>query len=339
MGKQLVFVATRFATAAILGIALFTLTAAGAPGNTGPPSAQPTGYVATGRLNVRSGPSKTYNIVTTVDRSQDLTLVGRNQDGSWVQVRLPGEFAGWVQAQFLNVIGDPAALRVTFDSTRVAALPHITVSDSIVSPGKSISVLAEGYLAGETVEAYLYTPEGGLKTPLARAVTDDAGTVQLDMNMPSTWQNGDPITESNLLLVVGTPQSMVNEMISLNYVWGDERVSVPPIVDGVFAAFRSGDLTLAQAYLTGRALARAEFDPATAFGSLTGLPQNPEEMTGLGSQVTQVQGNRLKAEAVLIFDNQYERLNLELVRVSGQYLIEDVYVTGRFWAEDAAVEG
>jgi uncharacterized protein YgiM (DUF1202 family) len=40
--------------------------------------AEPTGYVNTGRLNLRSGPYHTYSIVVVVDKGQGFTIIGRN---------------------------------------------------------------------------------------------------------------------------------------------------------------------------------------------------------------------------------------------------------------------
>src|SRR5690606_32647256 len=53
-----------------------------------PPSTTASGTVATGALNVRSGPGVGYGAITSVYRGAAFTLLGRNGDGSWAKIRL-----------------------------------------------------------------------------------------------------------------------------------------------------------------------------------------------------------------------------------------------------------
>ena len=56
----------------------------------------PTATVTTGALNVRSGPGIGFDVVGVAYQDETLTLVGRNTDISWVQVRLASGVVGWV---------------------------------------------------------------------------------------------------------------------------------------------------------------------------------------------------------------------------------------------------
>jgi uncharacterized protein YgiM (DUF1202 family) len=62
----------------------------------------PFAVVTAGRLNVRSGPSVGSPVVDVVDQGDQLPLLGRNADSSWVQVSLVGGSQGWVGTRYLD---------------------------------------------------------------------------------------------------------------------------------------------------------------------------------------------------------------------------------------------
>lgn len=61
---------------------------------------EPTGFVSTGALNIRSGPSNQHSILFVVSQGQALSLVGRNSDATWLNVRVNGKL-GWASAAFI----------------------------------------------------------------------------------------------------------------------------------------------------------------------------------------------------------------------------------------------
>ena len=67
-----------------------------------------TATVTASRLNVRSGPSVATRVVGQVKAGDELTLVGRTTDGSWVQVQSP--LQGWVSARYIKPSGTLSAL-------------------------------------------------------------------------------------------------------------------------------------------------------------------------------------------------------------------------------------
>ncbi len=74
-------------------------------GTTPPPAPPPTGAtgtVITGALNVRTGPGIGFGAFTTISNGATVTLLGRNNDASWVKVILPDGRQGWVNASFLS---------------------------------------------------------------------------------------------------------------------------------------------------------------------------------------------------------------------------------------------
>ena len=66
-----------------------------------PPSGESFGIVTAYQLNVRSGPSVSYNLSGKLNREQVVNLVGRNATSTWLQIRLPDNFEGWVSARYI----------------------------------------------------------------------------------------------------------------------------------------------------------------------------------------------------------------------------------------------
>ncbi len=70
--------------------------------------------VNTGNLNVRSGPSVSFAILTKVAYNGTITLVGRADKGTWVQVRTASNVVGWVNSIYLRTYADLGLLPVTY---------------------------------------------------------------------------------------------------------------------------------------------------------------------------------------------------------------------------------
>jgi N-acetylmuramoyl-L-alanine amidase len=67
-----------------------------------PPPDQPIAIVTTGALNVRTGPGVAYHIIAVLDEGDTVQLLGRNNSGTWVQVKLQDETVGWVNASLVQ---------------------------------------------------------------------------------------------------------------------------------------------------------------------------------------------------------------------------------------------
>ena len=67
-----------------------------------------------GSLNIRSGPSTSDSIVGSLAAGQEVTVIGRLGDSSWLRIVLPDDEtrAAWVFASLLTVEGDTDALSV-----------------------------------------------------------------------------------------------------------------------------------------------------------------------------------------------------------------------------------
>jgi uncharacterized protein YraI len=82
----------------------------------GPTVVNLTGF--TGQLrntvSMRNGPDTSFAILGTIPKDAVVTVVGRNEDETWLQVRYPpsSQLRGWVPAEFVDVRGDISELRV-----------------------------------------------------------------------------------------------------------------------------------------------------------------------------------------------------------------------------------
>lgn len=77
-------------------------------------------------LNIRQGPSRTTTSLGKLQKGTTVTVVGRNGDGTWLQIQIPDKSdLGWVSAEFVTVDGDVNTLPVVGgDSTGNA--PSVT---------------------------------------------------------------------------------------------------------------------------------------------------------------------------------------------------------------------
>ncbi|PID86369.1 MAG: hypothetical protein CSB13_03845 [Chloroflexi bacterium] len=62
-----------------------------------------TGVVATGQLNVRSGPGIEYSVVTSTFLGQSLSVYGRSGYNTWVYVHTPDGQMGWVNSTYMTM--------------------------------------------------------------------------------------------------------------------------------------------------------------------------------------------------------------------------------------------
>lgn len=51
-------------------------------------------------LNVRSGPGTAYGIITSLAGGTTVEIIGKNSDGSWWLIALPGGNSGWISAPY-----------------------------------------------------------------------------------------------------------------------------------------------------------------------------------------------------------------------------------------------
>jgi LysM repeat protein len=80
--------------------------------------------VHTGKLNVRTGPSIAYPIVTKLDLRTEVILLGRADGTTWVQVQTPGGAQGWANSIYLQLFTALDTLPITWNSTIPTPVPQ-----------------------------------------------------------------------------------------------------------------------------------------------------------------------------------------------------------------------
>jgi uncharacterized protein YgiM (DUF1202 family) len=123
------------ATPTATGTVIPTATSTAAPTNTPTPasSSAASAVVATGALNVRSGPGVTYSVVATTAQGQTVTLLGRNANSSWAKIRLSNGTEGWVNSSLITPT-------VSISSLPLADSPAAPQPPVPVAPGASLSL-------------------------------------------------------------------------------------------------------------------------------------------------------------------------------------------------------
>jgi uncharacterized protein YgiM (DUF1202 family) len=172
-------------------------------------------------VNVRAGPGTDFDTIGSIDSGQKITLTGKNDTGTWLQVYVPGapDDRGWVTAGFVTV-DDTSSLPVLNDqgtpvpgggqgSSTEAPSPSPTLSvaaedgDSAQAPALTVSFSPDSsrllaytsdvsYPQGDRedwVQFAPYSPQPGQTAPmLATLACTGNGTVNVEL-----WQDGKPL--------------------------------------------------------------------------------------------------------------------------------------------------
>ncbi len=118
---------------------------------------------STTRLNIRSGPGTSYDVISKAEPAQQLTVVSRTADDGWVEVQLSAtpEQTGWVTAQYL-AIGGQTNLAVTNAPGSAPAQSSVAVAPA--APATAPASGLSGKLVFQTSfggPIYLYELAGG----------------------------------------------------------------------------------------------------------------------------------------------------------------------------------
>ena len=87
-------------------------------------------------LNVRISPTTDGQVVNTVTQGQQFDVIGRSQDGTWVQIGQDGREVGWVAAEFVTVqTVDASAPAATAPPAEAEAAPTTAPATAPVGSG------------------------------------------------------------------------------------------------------------------------------------------------------------------------------------------------------------
>jgi N-acetylmuramoyl-L-alanine amidase len=104
-----------------------------------------TALVTTGALNVRSGPGSNFNRVAVIYQGHVVTLLGRNSNASWAQIRTAAGQTGWVNVSFIQPGVAISTLPVTDSHTPAPAASAIVATGALnvrSGPGVGYSIVA-----------------------------------------------------------------------------------------------------------------------------------------------------------------------------------------------------
>jgi Tol biopolymer transport system component len=71
----------------------------------------PTAIVNTPNANLRDGVGENYNIIATAAQRECLSIIGRNTDGTWLQIQ-HGDEVLWVSISIVNIVGNSEQIPV-----------------------------------------------------------------------------------------------------------------------------------------------------------------------------------------------------------------------------------
>lgn len=123
-----------------------------------------------GGLNLRETPGTTGEIVTTLAALTPLTVVGRTDDNSWLQVATPAGNRGWVLAEFLDVFIDLSAVGVTGVAVELTPTPTPTNTPTPKPQTASPGATATQTSAPPTATRSAPYPHISLNTSRAREI-------------------------------------------------------------------------------------------------------------------------------------------------------------------------
>jgi uncharacterized protein YraI len=93
----------------------------------------------------RNGPGPTYVILGTIPRGATVTVVGRNTNNSWLQVRYPpsSNLKGWVDAKLLSIDGDITGLAIAgpgpVASADITYVPTVANYEPVETPTEELA--------------------------------------------------------------------------------------------------------------------------------------------------------------------------------------------------------
>lgn len=128
------------------------------------PATSPTALVATGALNVRSGPGVTYSVLTVTTQGQTVTLLGRNANSSWAKIRLSSGTEGWVNSSLI---------------TPTVSISSLPLADSPAPPQPPVPVAPGAVLSLRSGPGFSY--------PVTGSVYQGLQVTAVGRNANSTW--------------------------------------------------------------------------------------------------------------------------------------------------------
>ncbi len=151
-----------------------------------PASAPAKAVINTPLVNIRTGPSTDFEIMTVVDRGEEYEIIGKNGGGDWWQVCCVDDVPGWVAVDFVDADGAVESVPLADNSANLVvaatAIPdpstqteatQAPVEEEIASPAAAQPVaptdnfafdliVTEQFPESKVVRIFLYAYQGNL---------------------------------------------------------------------------------------------------------------------------------------------------------------------------------
>lgn len=125
-----------------------------------------------GRMRItgtlRNGPGATFAILGTIPVGTRVTVVGRNEDSTWLQVIPPSGIQGWVPIDFVDVAGDISKLVIG----EAGRGPSVAIPTRVPGPALALTSTPVPPAAATATQALLPTAIPLPPTPTAPAPTE-----------------------------------------------------------------------------------------------------------------------------------------------------------------------
>jgi uncharacterized protein YraI len=188
-----------------------------------PTPADDSAVVSASNLNLRMGPGYGYGIIRQLPEGQRVKVLGRSVNGEWIEVMIDEQTGGWVYGRYLDASFDLATLAIKeayggpySQSGQPASASTYSLYMSI--NGRQATINLGRFPASTQIEAFLGQPNGSGNLLVASGQTNANGAAQLDFNVPETWQDGSPLSEQELLLVVRSVDGSFSQSAIIQYV-------------------------------------------------------------------------------------------------------------------------
>ena len=191
-----------------------------------------------GGLRLRAGPGRSQSILTLLPAETPLTIVGRTNDSSWLQVVTSSGEAGWVVASFVETFTEVTAVPVT--GTVIAApTSEVNVAVPLPTPAgeaatwpyvsnlmpRARDVFQFGYSYGNRPDVF---SKVGDSITISTAFLTPIGLGDYNLqNYPSLQ----PVVEFYSNTLARTGNSFANESLSAKGGWPTQAVLTPKAAD------------------------------------------------------------------------------------------------------------
>lgn len=139
--------------------------------------------VATGALNVRSGPGVAYSAVAAVNQGTVVSLIGRNSSSTWAKIRLANGTEGWVNVTLITP-------NVAISSLPVLSTPTVTTTATALVSTGALNVRSG---PGVTFSVITVASQGQTVMLLGRNANNTWAKIRLPNNAEG-WVNASLLT-------------------------------------------------------------------------------------------------------------------------------------------------